>query len=109
MGKGIDIGSEPEDSDLFSGGLTWSFHRVSKQSTSDGNSDSSNPQTQAEDTPQEDEPLSEEETEIYLKIQDKIDQDLVDNGWVQQLATEKPAKEPSATLDDTTQDSRESR
>jgi hypothetical protein len=94
MGKGIDKGSAPEDSDLFSGGLTWSFHRVSKQSTSDGNSDSSNPQTQAEeplrdDDPnqqeivtEEEEPLSEEETEIYLKIQDKIDQYLIEVGAV---------------------------
>jgi hypothetical protein len=43
MGKGIDKGSAPEDSDLFSNGLTWSFHRSSRPSTSDGSNDSSKP------------------------------------------------------------------
>jgi hypothetical protein len=57
MGKVIDRGSEPEDSDLFSGGLTWSFHLASKQSTSDGNSDSNNPQTQDKDTPQDEDEI----------------------------------------------------
>ncbi|MFN6161662.1 MAG: hypothetical protein ACK5AC_04725 [Planctomycetota bacterium] len=62
MGKVTDKGSAPADSDLFSGGLTWSFHRESKKSTDDGSSDSSNPapevrkQTQDEDTLRDDDP-----------------------------------------------------
>jgi hypothetical protein len=115
MGKVTDIGSVPEDSDLFSGGLTWSFHRSSRQSTDDGSSDSSNPvpevrkQTQDEDTPQEDEPLSEEEMKAYMAMQDKIDQYLHEVHGVSHQAMESLKKARSVMSDDTTPDNRESR
>jgi len=66
-------------------------------------------ETQDEEPPQEDEPLSEEETEIYLKMQDKIDQYLIEVGAVSPQAMESLEKVRSATSDDTTPDNRESR
>jgi hypothetical protein len=55
MCKVIDKGSAPADSDLFSGGLTWSFHRLSKRSTENGSNDSSKAEPER---PQDDEQVS---------------------------------------------------
>ncbi len=51
---------------------------------------------------QDEEPMSAEETEIYLKIQDKIDQEMLEMHQPKPQPTESPEKEPSATSEGTT-------
>ncbi len=57
-----------------------------------------------EEVPQDeavDEVLSEEEVKAYAKIQDKIDEYLMEIGAVKSQSTENPEKDPSVTSEDT--------